>query len=75
MSAKLRWRKFSPIDRDWPIFELIDRDVVLLDVTKGDDLSLKVAFHGGASGRELDLVTLESLLEQVKVLLANETAV
>lgn len=69
----MRWRRFSPIDREWPIYELTDGDVSILNVTKGDDLSLEIAFHEGASGRIFDLATIERLLSEVKVLLAADS--
>jgi hypothetical protein len=75
MSNQLRWRKFSPVDREFSIYELMDGDVVILDVTKGEHHSLEIAFHDGASGRVLDLVEIERLLSEVKILLANEKAV
>lgn len=70
--AKLRWRKFSPIDRDFPIYELMDGDVIVLDVTKGKNESLEIAFHEGASGRIFDLSTIEGHIAEVKSLLAKE---
>jgi hypothetical protein len=71
MSAQLRWRKFSPIDRDWPIFELVAGEVIILDVTKGNDASLEIVFHEGALGRSFDLPTIERFLAEVKTLLAE----
>ena len=54
--TKLRWRKFSPIDRDFPIYELMDGEVIVLDVTKGKNGSFEIGFHEGqASGRVFDL--------------------
>jgi hypothetical protein len=70
--AELRWRKFSPIDRDFPIYELVAGDVIILDVTRGERQSLEIAFHEGASGHVFDLGTIERLLAEVKGLLANE---
>ena len=71
--AALRWRRFSPIDRDFPIFELVDGEVIILDVTKGERSgTLEITFHEGASGRICDLGTIESLIVEVKILMAKE---
>lgn len=71
-SIELRWRKFSPIDRDFPIYELVDGDVVILDVTRNENETFEIAFHQGASGRVLDLGALERMIAEVKRLLAAE---
>ena len=41
----VRFRKFSPVDREYPIFELVEGDDVLLDVSVSDDEVLEVAVH------------------------------
>jgi hypothetical protein len=71
-NIQLRWRKFTPIDRDFPIFELLDGDIIILDVAKGDSGAFEIAFHGGASGRVFDLGMIERMIEEVKVLLEME---
>ena len=71
-ASKLRWRKFSPIDRDFPIYELVHGEVIILEVTKGELGSLELAFHDGASGRVFDLGEIERLIAEVKILLVNE---
>ena len=71
----LRWRKFSPIDRAAPIFELLDRDgVILLDLTLDENGQLELAFHAGAAGRMLRVATLEAALAAGKALLRDEMA-
>ena len=71
-SSRLRWRRFSPIDRDFPIYELLDDDVIVLDVTKDEHGTLTMAFHEGASGRVLDLEVIEQLIAEVKKLLEKD---
>jgi hypothetical protein len=71
-ASELRWRKYSPIDRDFPIYELVHGELIILDVTKGERGSLEIAFHEGASGRVFDLGEIERLIAEVKILLANE---
>ncbi|MGK3997597.1 hypothetical protein [Sorangium sp. So ce1024] len=73
-TTTLRWRKFSPIDRDFPIYELVDGDTIVLDLTRDEDGNFEVAFHDGARGRSLDLATLERLLEEAKNFLLREEA-
>ena len=67
----LRWRKFAPIDREEPIYELVDGDTILLDVTQARG-RFEIGFHEGAAGRVLDLATLEALLAEVKEALGAE---
>lgn len=68
----LRWRKFSPIDRDFPIYELVDGDQVVLDLTRNVRGDFEVSFHEGASGRILELAALDELLAEGKTLLLQE---
>jgi len=70
--GQFRWRKFSPLDRDSPIYELLDGDVIILDVAQDKSGNLEIAFHEGASGRILELAILEQLLAEAKRLLAPE---
>jgi hypothetical protein len=67
----LRWRKFSPIDRDFPIYELVDGDQVVLDLTRNERGDFEVSFHEGASGRVFELVALDELLAEAKRLLSQ----
>lgn len=57
--ANARFRKFSPIDRERPIFELVCEDVVLFDVARNDDGIVEVAIHEAAANK---LFALEDLL-------------
>jgi len=61
----LHWRKFSPVDREQPIFELVDVDIVILDITRSDG-AVEIAFHQGAAGRTFDFDTLRTLLDEGK---------
>ena len=70
--SELRLRKFSPIDRDYPIYEVVDGDCVLLDVGRTDDGAYEVAFHAGASGRVMSLAVLERMIAEARELLAAE---
>jgi hypothetical protein len=41
----VRFRKFCPVAREYPIFELVEGDDVLLDVSSSDAGVLEVALH------------------------------
>ena len=69
----MHFRKFSPIDREYPIFELVDANAVLLDISKNDDGIVEIAFHEALRGRVLDLEHLERLLAEGRALMERET--
>ena len=68
----LRLRKFSPIDRTWPIFEVIDDNVVVLDITKNDVGELEVGFHMEGVGRVVALADLLHVVEEARRLLEEQ---
>ncbi len=70
----VRFRKFSPVDREYPIFELAEEDDVLLDVSVSDDGILEVALHEACIGKVFKLDDLHAILMQGKQLLEEEMA-
>jgi hypothetical protein len=70
---QLRWRKFSPIDRDYPLYELTVGDDMLLDVTRDASGAFEIRFEQEAVGKTLDLDEFIRLLAEARELLANET--
>ena len=70
----VRFRKFSPVDREYPIFELVEGDDVLLDVSSSDDGVLEVALHEASRGKVFKLDDLYAILMQGKRLLEEEMA-
>lgn len=68
----MHFRKFSPIDRDHPIFELVDGDEILFDVSLGDHGRLQVAFHEAIGNRVLECGTLLSILREGARLATDE---
>jgi hypothetical protein len=48
---KPHFRKFSPIDREHPIFELVEDDTVLFDISRSDAGEVEVALHAGGANR------------------------
>lgn len=69
----LRLRQFSPIDREYPIYEVVDGDVIILDVTREDGGAFEIAFHDGARGVILPLADVEREIATAKALLLQET--
>lgn len=70
--SDLRIRKFAPIDRDYPIFEVLAGDEVILDVSKDDNENLEIAFHTAASNRVMRVCALLEILEECKAMLEAE---
>lgn len=68
----IQFRKFSPIDREYPIFELVEGDDVLLDVSVSDDGVLEVALHEAGGGKIFTLDDLHAILLHGKRLLEAE---
>ena len=70
----VRWRKFSPLDRDYPIFEVVEGDDVLLDVSISDEGVVEVALHEAGGGKIFKLDDLHAILMHGKRLLEEEMA-
>ena len=70
----VRFRKFAPVDREYPIFELVEGDDVLLDVSSSDDGVLEVALHEASIGKVFKFDDLHAILMQGKRLLEEEMA-
>ncbi len=68
----LRFRKFSPIDREYPIFELVEGENVLLDIGATDDGLLEVAIHAAAANKLFRYDQLMELLIKGQKLLEEE---
>ena len=67
-----RFRKFSPIDREYPIFEFVVDDTILLDVAATDGGELEVAFHQAAADKVFSYEQLQQWLAEGKELLQSE---
>lgn len=72
MQTKLRLRKFSPIDREYPIYEIVAGEDVLFDVGRSDMGEYEFACHEASGGRVLPLLEITGLIEEAKRLLAEE---
>lgn len=70
----VRFRKFSPLDREYPIFELVEGDDVLLDVSISDDGVREVALHEASIGKIFKLDDLHTILMEGKRLIEEEMA-
>lgn len=63
----LKLQKFSPVDREHPIIEVIDEEgAVLFDVSRNDEGSLEVCFHPAVGNRVLAYEQVVPLIEQAK---------
>jgi hypothetical protein len=60
----MHFRKFSPIKRKYPIFELIDGQKVLFDVSKNDSGIIEIAFGEAVTAVTFDLDQFNSLLQE-----------
>jgi hypothetical protein len=69
---KLHFRKFSPIDREYPIFELVEDDCILLDISATDDGVIDVSINPSACTKLFRYEQLAILLEEgIKLLKAE----
>lgn len=50
-TPQYRLRKVSDIDRDYPLFELLDGETILADFSLSNAGELEIAFHPGIQGR------------------------
>jgi len=70
---KVRYRKFSPIDRDSPIFEVLSNEEIILDISKDDESGeLEVMFHKDACNKYLSVDLLTEIVENGKKLITDE---
>ena len=70
---QVRYRKFSPIDRDSPIFEVLSNEEIILDISKDDESGeFEVMFHQNACNKYLSTDLLIEIVENCKKLIRNE---
>jgi hypothetical protein len=69
----LRLQKFVPVDRDYPIIEIVDQSgEVLFDVSRNDAGVLEMAFHPAIAKRVFVYDDFVSLVEQAKLRAVQE---
>jgi len=68
----IHFRKFAPVDREHPIFELVEGDTVLLDVGATDDGVLEIAIHKGAANKIFSLSEFLRVLEEGRRLVDDD---
>lgn len=71
-NTSFHFRKFTDINRDYPLFELLDGETIIFDIGLSDEGSLEIAFHEGASNRVLKLDEFLKLLEEGRKLVAKD---
>jgi len=69
---QLRVRRFSPVDREYPIFEVIDGDEILFDLSKTDEGVAEIAFHAAVSGRVLRLQEVLAAMSSAQGMLDSD---
>lgn len=69
---QLYFRKFAPIDRANAIYELLDGDQVLLDVSASDDGVFEVAMHNGVVNKVFDYDKFVELLSEGRRLVEED---
>ena len=71
---KVRFRKFSPIDRDSPIFEVLSHEEIIFDISKGDESGeFELMFHKDISNKYMSVDLLIKILENGKKLITKES--
>jgi hypothetical protein len=68
----LHLRKFSPIDREYPIFEVLDGETPLFDISRADDGREELALHEGGAGKVIALDEFLSIVAEARSRLAAE---
>jgi len=70
--TKYRFRKCSDINREHAIFELLDGEITLMDVSVSEAGVLEIAFHEGIANRVLNAAEFMRLFEEGKRLASND---
>ena len=61
----MKFQVFSPIDRKFPIFELLDDDdKTILDISKNDIGVIEVSFNGNISSRVYEISVFLKFLKE-----------
>ena len=69
-----RFQKCTDVDKELPIYELIDEsNAILLDISMDDDTkSIHVLFHHDIVKQEMHLDTLRMIIDEGERLIINE---
>ena len=65
--SELKVRKFVPVDREYPIFEVLAEEQAILDVLKDDEGNLEIAFHEAISNRVMRVFALQEIIEACRI--------
>jgi hypothetical protein len=66
ISGNYRWRKTTDVNREYPLFELLDGDVTVLDVGFTDDGMFEVAFNSSIGGTIMKWAEFLQLIDEGK---------
>jgi hypothetical protein len=69
--SNYRVRKFSVIEAEWPIYEVVCNEAVIFDVTWAAG-RFEIAFHKAAAQSVMDLDMFTNLIEQCKARLRED---
>ena len=70
--SDLRIRKFVPLDRVYPILEVLMDDEVILDISRDNNRNLEIAFHDGISNKVMPVSKLLEIVEECKTMLDKQ---
>jgi hypothetical protein len=70
---QVRYRKFSAIDKDNPIFEVLSNEEIIFDISKDDESGeFEVMFHQAACNKYLSADLLIQVIEGGKKLIIED---
>lgn len=69
-----RFRKCSDVEKEYPFYELISGESIILSVSLTDDGQMEVLFETDASGCLFFMEELERIIDEGKRLLKQELA-
>ena len=67
-----RFRKCSDINREYPIFELLEGDCILLDISVSDEGIFEIVLHEAVAGKIFNFDDMISILAEGRKLLEDE---
>ena len=68
------YRKCSDVDREYPFYELVSGDSIILSVSLTDDRQMEVLFEADAGGCLFTLEDMERIINEGKHLLKQDLA-
>jgi len=63
-----RWQKTTCVDREYPLFELLDSEIAILDIGFSDEGDLEIGFNSHVGGKVVEWTRFLKLLGEGKEL-------